>query len=574
MKKILTLLFAVVTVAAFALPTVQKTKKLQPQKSDAKIEMKAQKGDLRTANAGMMKDFTSGVDTMYLAPVGTFFFAYFPMNGSLWYNYTSPVALLPGNTEVTWTNISTGIASDTYDWVYYNPAIDEEYLSVIEGEKDLVCTFPNYPGWWIAPKLFATAYSEADYDAGNYYTEGGSIVMGGKLEEDVLGDGTILTGVYQFSPNDPYCDISRTSYGAGYGEDANSFFTDLPAGYKPEGAVDGKIVNFVQIFRYPGKPYAFSRIQFYAYCTAAAGNQLHAKVCSLSDGIIDLDNPIAESVYEFPEAVMGESAVIDFYFEKEDPELGLTEEEWMTIDGNMAIVIEGVNEIEEISPLLNTITYEADQAHPEIDAQIGNGYGMWEFYDASGNLVDSRFIPCHLGYYWGDGFSPENHLLSINAQFAYIETKADNATEYAIPAEGGNFTLELKASEPYDAWNVEDIPSWINIEAEDIMDEEDGSYTGYTTLTINVEPNNNGEVVYTLPGTEFKIIVGNGGGAVVVPGDVNGDGVCNSGDVTILYNYFLDGATEGLVNGDVDGDGNITSGDITFIYNLLLGSAK
>ena len=118
MKKILTLLFAVVTVAAFALPTVQKTKKLQPQKSDAKIEMKAQKGDLRTANAGIMKDFTSGVDTMYLAPVGTFFYAYFPMDGSLFYNYTSPVALLPGNTEVTWANISTGIASDTYDWAF------------------------------------------------------------------------------------------------------------------------------------------------------------------------------------------------------------------------------------------------------------------------------------------------------------------------------------------------------------------------------------------------------------------------------------------------------------------------
>ncbi len=93
------------------------------------------------------------------------------------------------------------------------------------------------------------------------------------------------------------------------------------------------------------------------------------------------------------------------------------------------------------------------------------------------------------------------------------------------------------------------------------------------TLVRSTGIDNNGTVVYTLPGTEFKIIVGDGG-AVVVPGDVNGDGVCNSGDVTILYNYFLDGATEGLVNGDVDGDGSITSGDITFIYNLLLGSAK
>ena len=225
---------------------------------------------------------------------------------------------------------------------------------------------------------------------------------------------------------------------------------------------------------------------------------------------------------------------------------------------------------------MQAITKVADLAHDEFYDNGQGGYGMWEFYDASGNIVDSKIYPCHLGYYWGsddDSSLPNNLLLSINAQMAFIETVADNATEYTIPATGGEYTLELKASEPYDAWNVEDIPSWINIEAEDIMDEEDGSYTGYTTLTINVEPNNNGTVVYTLPGTEFKIIVGDGG-AVVVPGDVNGDGVCNSGDVTIFYNYFLDGATEGLVNGDVDGDGSITSGDITFIYNLLLGSAK
>ena len=201
---------------------------------------------------------------------------------------------------------------------------------------------------------------------------------------------------------------------------------------------------------------------------------------------------------------------------------------------------------------------------------------MWEFYDASGNIVDSKIYPCHLGYYWGSGDDaslPNNLLLSINAQMAYIETKADNATEYTIPTEGGNVTLELKASEPYDAWNVEDIPSWISIEAEDIMDEEDGSYTGYTTLTINVEPNNNGTVVYTLPGTEFKIIVGDGG-AVVVPGDVNGDGEVTAADVTALYNWLLNNDDSALVNGDVNGDGDITAADITSVYNVMLGSSK
>ena len=56
-----------------------------------------------------------------------------------------------------------------------------------------------------------------------------------------------------------------------------------------------------------------------------------------------------------------------------------------------------------------------------------------------------------------------------------------------------------------------------------------------------------------------------------VLGDVNGDGEVNSVDITILYNYILNGDTEGLVNGDQDGDGNITTVDVTVVYNVILG---
>ena len=567
MKKLFTLLFAVVTVAAFAAPAVQKAHKLQPQKSEAKIEMKAKMGDLYTGKAGMLKDVPT-VDTMYMTPKGTFFSAYFPYNGSFFYSYN--LALIPTNIETTWTNISIGIASDTYDWMYYNPGIDEEYLTQVEGQKDLVATFPNYPGWWIAPRLYANGYDEN----AEYYAFDGAVFMGGKYESDVLGDGTTLTNMYQFSPRADYNTIMRTSFGAGYGDEANSFYTDLPAGYKPEGSVDGKIQNFIQYFDYPGKPYTFSRIQFYANCTADAGKVLTAKVCKVENNVIDIENPIATATYEFPAQVMDETTAIDFYFEKEDPELGLTEEDWLLIDGEIGIVIEGVNDCEDITPVLNAMSYDIDQAHDELYSQFCNGYALWYFYDNAGEIVDASIIPCHMGYYWGDPmYLPENILLSINAQMAYIETVADNATEYTIPATGGEYTLELKASEPYDAWNVEDIPSWINIEAEDIMDEEDGSYTGYTTLTITVEPNNNGEVVYTLPGTSFTIKVGEGG-STVVPGDVNGDGTVTAADVTMLYNILLNDDYTGVVNGDQNGDGSVTAGDVTAVYNILLGGSK
>ena len=567
MKKLFTLLFAVVTVAAFAAPALQKASKQQPQKASANIEMQAKKGDLYTGKAGMLKDVPR-VDTMYMTPKGTFFSAYFPYNGSFFYSYN--LALIPTNIETTWTNISIGIASDTYDWVYYNPGIDEEYLTQVEGQKDLVATFPNYPGWWIAPRLYPNAYEEN----AEYYAFDGAVFMGGKYEDDVLGDGTTLTNMYQFSPRADYNTIMRTSFGAGYGEEANSFYTDLPDGYKPEGSVDGKIQNFIQYFDYPGKPYTFSRIQFYANCTADAGKVLTAKVCKVENNVIDIENPIATATYEFPAQVMDETTAIDFYFEKEDPELGLTEEDWLLIDGEIGIVIEGVNDCEDITPVLNAMSYDIDQAHDELYSQFCNGYALWYFYDNAGEVVDASILPCHMGYYWGDPmYLPENLLLSINAQMAYIETVAEGATEYTIPAEGGEYTIELKASEPYDTWNVDEIPEWMTVEAEDLMDQEDGSYTGYTNLTVKVEPNNNGEVVYTLPGTEFKIIVGEGSGPgpQPVPGDVDGDGYVTAADVTALYTYMLTGSDSELVNGDQDGDGNITGHDVTVVYNILLG---
>ena len=56
-----------------------------------------------------------------------------------------------------------------------------------------------------------------------------------------------------------------------------------------------------------------------------------------------------------------------------------------------------------------------------------------------------------------------------------------------------------------------------------------------------------------------------------VAGDVNGDGLVTSVDVTVLYNYLLNGDTTYMVNGDQNGDGSITTNDVTFVYNILLG---
>ena len=60
----------------------------------------------------------------------------------------------------------------------------------------------------------------------------------------------------------------------------------------------------------------------------------------------------------------------------------------------------------------------------------------------------------------------------------------------------------------------------------------------------------------------------------IVYGDVNGDGIVSSVDVTALYNYLLNNDSSAIVDGDLDGDGIISSVDITIIYNILLGSGN
>lgn len=59
--------------------------------------------------------------------------------------------------------------------------------------------------------------------------------------------------------------------------------------------------------------------------------------------------------------------------------------------------------------------------------------------------------------------------------------------------------------------------------------------------------------------------------AVVTTGDVNGDGMVTSADVTALYNFILNNDGSAIVNGDQNGDGVITSADVTAVYNIILG---
>lgn len=60
---------------------------------------------------------------------------------------------------------------------------------------------------------------------------------------------------------------------------------------------------------------------------------------------------------------------------------------------------------------------------------------------------------------------------------------------------------------------------------------------------------------------------------VVVPADINNDGLVNSGDVMAVYNAMAGNATETMkAKADVNGDGQVDSGDIMAVYKTMAGN--
>ncbi len=87
----------------------------------------------------------------------------------------------------------------------------------------------------------------------------------------------------------------------------------------------------------------------------------------------------------------------------------------------------------------------------------------------------------------------------------------------------------------------------------------------------NFHMENGGEFTFSINANDMTLTV-HPIGSPVVPGDVDGDGVVTSGDITLLYNILLNNDYTSVVNADQNGDGDITAADITAIYNILLGS--
>ena len=90
--------------------------------------------------------------------------------------------------------------------------------------------------------------------------------------------------------------------------------------------------------------------------------------------------------------------------------------------------------------------------------------------------------------------------------------------------------------------------------------------SNYGSCTLYVPAGTKGDYESTLPWSNFANIVEEPNG------DVDGDGVVTTGDITVIDNTILSGEDNSAA--DVDGDGSITAADITVLYNIMLGNDK
>ncbi len=146
------------------------------------------------------------------------------------------------------------------------------------------------------------------------------------------------------------------------------------------------------------------------------------------------------------------------------------------------------------------------------------------------------------------------------------------------PVTGVTFALRPCGGKiSYPAVTPESIPAneetTIDLPIDQWIDANDmGNYPiTLTYVQITMGKNTTGQQ-YTMLIPGLEVIYKNAPVINAIPGDVNGDGIVSSVDVTILYNYLLNNDETAMVNGDQDGDGIITSVDITIIYNILLGN--
>ena len=210
----------------------------------------------------------------------------------------------------------------------------------------------------------------------------------------------------------------------------------------------------------------------------------------------------------------------------------------------------------DLTPEEKWYTVVVDRAYPDYFSRLFIG-GL--FQNTTYEPGNNRVVITDFKVYFGDYSEPQNV----------------NSPKYIVPAWSGDTTFVNNI--PSDSTSFR-FGKYINEEGNEQIDMSIGimdyAYYYYDVQAVyygGIKSEWSNQIpIWLTPWPDFLEDVDDDN-PVGIAGDVNGDGEVNTVDITILYNYLLNGETEGMVNGDQNKDGSITTVDITVVYNALLG---
>lgn len=205
-----------------------------------------------------------------------------------------------------------------------------------------------------------------------------------------------------------------------------------------------------------------------------------------------------------------------------------------------------------------------------VEREYPNYFGMLYMGCMFQNMTyepgNNRVVLTDFKVYWGDYSEPQPQSQpqndAPNAKYISLDWSGDTTFVYNIPADStcfkfGKYINEL-GNEQMDAYHyIDNFTYW--------------HYDVKAIYANGQESEWSNQIAYTVsPWPEFLEDEADDDEPISVPGDVNGDGMVTSADITALYNFILLNDDSQIVHGDQDGDGDITTHDVTFVYELLL----
>ena len=531
--------------------------------------------------------FGDAVDTLYTAPLGTFFSAPFVTSDNYWSHYYA--FMVAPNVPVTWQNASIGTSdATTYTWYHFDPATMEQ--TETDGEE-LTVTYPGTMGYvFPAPILTLNGATDTYYQLRGDNT---SMRLGGTLTFEIESEGfDNLANPLDIDFETLYPEFAKTpmSKQSQYADNQTywkNYVLSTVQQSNPDAA-SMETAAAVQFIDYGGAPYALKKVVMPTYVQCRAGAKVRLSVCRYVSGSgIDLENPIAVEEYVFEEDQEWGQFDIEFTFKDVD-EYGLEQEMPIVIDGDIALVVDEAykdDNFEEFRPCTYVVTYDADAAG--YPAPI-NGYVLVDVRNADNEVIGQSMQYCFGRHYWGSNLDGVESVLPISIRmnfdveypFIYSEEPVDTL-EFAVEGEAKAF--DIIANKEFENLKVE-APEWLTVDGVDGMESDDKGneiFTGNIAVTATAEAATEyreGYITISTPGAEYKVFCFQGEkGDTPEPlkGDVDGNGKVDGTDLNILINIILgkDQAEnyEGRANVDEDANNGVDGNDLNALINILLG---